>query len=124
MLNAISIPAEQLSADLVIHDSCIYARYEGIIDEPRLLLQNAGVKIHEPELSGRLTHCCGGPLESLFPAKAHEIGMKRAAQLAECGNQVVTMCPICMANIKRASDSSLEIKDLAEHLADVILSAG
>ena len=112
------VPAGQFSADLVVHDSCIYARYEGIVDEPRHLLQNAGVKIHEPELSGRLTQCCGGPLESLFPGKAYEVARKRVAQLADCGNSIVTMCPICTANLRRAANNTLEIKDISEHLVN------
>ena len=29
--------------DLVIHDSCVYARYEGIVDQPRNLLTKAGI---------------------------------------------------------------------------------
>ena len=105
-----------LDLDVVIHDPCIYARYESVIDEPRHLLKNAGVNIHEPELSGRLTHCCGGPLESLFPSKAHAIGSKRVEQLSSCGNRVVTMCPICLANLKRAASMALEIKDISEYL--------
>jgi len=109
---------KQLEIDIVIHDPCVYARYESIIDEPRHLLKNAGVKIHEPELSGKLTHCCGGPLESLFPGKAHAIAVKRVEQLASCGNQVATMCPICLANLKRAAGMTLEIKDISEYLVD------
>jgi Fe-S oxidoreductase len=107
-----------LDLDIVIHDPCVYARYEGVIDEPRHLLRNDGVRIHEPELSGKLTHCCGGPLESLFPGKAHAIGAKRVEQLASCGNRVVTMCPICLANLKRAAGMTLEIRDISEYLFD------
>jgi Fe-S oxidoreductase len=109
---------KQLEADVVVHDPCVYARYEGIIEEPRCLLKSAGARIHEPELSGKLTHCCGGPLESLFPGKAHAIAVKRVEQLAGCGTRVATMCPICLANLKRAAGSSLEIKDISEYLAD------
>jgi Fe-S oxidoreductase len=111
-------PVKQLSLELVVHDSCVYARHEGIVAEPRRLLKTTGAIIHEPELSGRLTHCCGGPLESLFPGKAHEVAQKRVAQLAECGNSIVTMCPICMANLKRAANGSIEIKDISEHLVN------
>jgi len=114
--------AAKLSGNLVLHDSCIYARYEGIVDEPRQLLQNAGLEIHEPELSGRLTHCCGGPLEFLFPGKAHEIANKRIAQLAECGDFVAAMCPICVANLERAADRSLKVKDISECLAGAYCS--
>ena len=115
---------KQLEIDVVIHDSCIYARYEDVIDEPRHLLKNAGARIHEPELSGRLTHCCGGPLESLFPGKAHAIAAKRVEQLASCGTQVATMCPICLANLKRAAGTTLEIKDISEYLVDAYSKQG
>jgi Fe-S oxidoreductase len=108
-----------LDLDIVIHDSCVYARHEAVIDEPRHLLKSAGVIIHEPELSGKLTHCCGGPLESLFPGKAHAIGVKRVEQLASCGTQVATMCPICLANLKRAAGATLEVKDISEYLVDI-----
>ncbi len=109
---------KQLSLELVVHDSCVYARHENIVDEPRRLLKAAGATVHVPELSGRLTHCCGGPLESLFPGRAHEVAQKRVAQLAECGNSIVTMCPICMANLRRAANNTLEIKDISEHLVN------
>ena len=107
-----------LPLELVIHDSCVYARHEGIVDEPRRLLKTAGATLHVPELSGRLTQCCGGPLESLFPGKAHEVAQKRVAQLADCGKSIVTMCPICMANLRRAANDTLEIKDISEHLVN------
>jgi Fe-S oxidoreductase len=110
--------SKKLDLDLVIHDPCIYARYENIVDEPRQLLKNAGAAIIEPELSGKLTHCCGGPLESLFPAKAHTIAGKRVEQLAECSNNVVTMCPICLTNLKRANTGSLYIRDISEYLIE------
>ena len=108
--------AKRIPLELVVHDSCVYARHENIVDEPRRLLKAAGATIHVPELSGRLTQCCGGPLESLFPGKAHEVAQKRVAQLADCGKSIVTMCPICMANLKRAANNTLEITDISEHL--------
>jgi Fe-S oxidoreductase len=109
-------PVKTLDLELAVHDPCIYARYENIIEEPRHLLKNAGAVIHEPELSGKLTHCCGGPLESLFPAKAHDIALKRMEQLAECSNKIATMCPICLANLKRAAGNEIEVRDISEYL--------
>jgi hypothetical protein len=106
-----------LDTDLVIHDSCVYARHEGVTKEPRLLLKKAGARLHEPELSERLTHCCGGPIESLFPGKAHEIAQKRLSQLAECGNKITTMCPICLINLKEAAKNDVTVTDISEYLA-------
>ena len=113
-----SSSAKPLNLDIVIHDPCVYARSENIIDEPRHLLKNAGAEIHEPELSGKLTYCCGGPLESLFPGKAHTIAVTRIEQLASCCNRVVTMCPICLAILRRAAGPDLEIKDISEYLSE------
>ena len=109
---------KRLDLDVAVHDPCIYARSEGIVDEPRHLLSNAGIQIHEPELSGKLTFCCGGPLESLFPGKAHTIAATRVEQLAGCADRIVTMCPICLAILKRAAGDTLEIKDISEYLIE------
>jgi Fe-S oxidoreductase len=107
--------------ELVIHDSCIYARYEGMIEEPRKLLTNAGVINKDPELSGRSTHCCGGPIESLFPSKAHEIAMSRVNQLNKDGENIVTMCPICLVNLRKAAGKSCHISDISNILAEAYL---
>lgn len=115
---------KQLDTNLVIQDSCIYARYENVVDEPRTLLRAGGVRIEEPELSGRLTHCCGGPLESLFPGKAHEIATKRVQQLAGCSGHIATLCPICMANLRRAASQDMTIKDISEYLIEAYRPAG
>jgi Fe-S oxidoreductase len=108
--------------ELVIHDSCVYARYEEMIEQPRNLLTNAGVMPKEPELSGRSTYCCGGPIESLFPSKAHEIAASRVSQLKEKGEDIVTMCPICQVNLRKAAGESCHIKDISNTLAKAYLS--
>ena len=107
---------------LVIHDSCIYARYEGTIDAPRNLLTNSGVTIKEPELAGRSTYCCGGPIESLFPSKAHEIAGNRVNQLMDAGENIVTMCPICQVNLRKAAKESCQITDISTILSEAYLT--
>jgi Fe-S oxidoreductase len=108
--------------ELVIHDSCVYARYEGMTEQPRNLLTNAGVTAKEPELAGRSTYCCGGPIESLFPGKAHEIAASRVSQLKKIGENIVTMCPICQVNLRKAAGKSCYISDISNTLASAYLS--
>lgn len=109
-----------LDLDMTIHDSCVYARYEDVVNEPRQLLRKAGARIIEPEYAGKLTHCCGGPIESFFPGKAQEIASKRVEQLAAAGGNIVAMCPICLVNLKHAAkNKNIEIKDISEYLAEV-----
>ena len=112
---------QEQNEDLVIHDSCIYARYEGIVDTPRNLLTRAGVSVKEPELAGKSTYCCGGPMESLFPSKAHEIAAKRVDELGKEGKNIVTMCPICQVNLRKAAGDEYKVDDISKTLAKAYL---
>jgi hypothetical protein len=108
-----------LDLNMTIHDSCVYARYEDVVDEPRQLLRKAGASIIEPEYAGKLTHCCGGPIESFFPSKAQAIADKRVEQLAAAGGNIVAMCPICLVNLRHAAQNrNIEIKDISEYLVE------
>jgi len=104
--------------EVVLHDSCVFARYEGIVDEPRTLLARAGVTVLEPADAGRLTWCCGGPAESLYPEKALATARRRVEQLRPVSHTCVTMCPICLVNLRKAADGTIEFRDLSQVLAE------
>lgn len=108
--------ARALSGEIVVHDSCVFARYEGIVDEPRELLAAAGLTVRDPENSGRQTWCCGGPVESLYPAKAIANAEKRVAQLREAAPDAVTMCPMCFVNLSNAAGDTMRFKDISQYL--------
>jgi Fe-S oxidoreductase len=115
----------KLELDLVVHDSCVYARYENLIDEPRRLLTAAGATLHEPEYTSTSTYCCGGPIESLFPHQAELIAEQRLEQLARNGREIVTMCPICLVNLRKAAkDRNVVVHDIAEYLSHAYCAAG
>jgi Fe-S oxidoreductase len=103
---------------VVIHDACVYARYEGILEAPRRLLAAAGVEVAEPELAGVWTSCCGGPIEALFPATATAVAIQRVAQLKAVASDCVTMCPICLVNLRKAADGSLHVRDISDYLLE------
>ncbi len=112
-------PLHAVERKITVHDSCVYARYEDVIEEPRQLLLRAGYEVLEPKDTKKLTHCCGGPIESLFPSMAHQIGGKRVQQLVDTNGQgVATMCPICMATLQQASNGNLEIDDISDFLVE------
>ena len=106
-----------------IHDSCIYARYEGVVEPPRTLLAGAGIDLHEPELSGKMTFCCGGPIEMLFPGRSTQVAAKRVDQLKAVDHRVVTACPLCYANLSRVGSKDVEIHDISDYLAQAYLPA-
>ncbi len=110
--------------DVVFHDSCVYARYLKVTEQPRFLLKKAGYQIWEPQYSYEATYCCGGPLETLFPEKAREIAKLRVEQLQKTGGHtIVTTCPICLLNLSLAGRASgIKVVDVAQLLAQNIKS--
>lgn len=105
-----------IAREAVLHDSCVFTRYEHVVDEPRVLLARAGVAVVEPEHAGSLTWCCGGPVEALFPEKAGEQARRRVEQLRAAGSECVTMCPLCLVNLRKAAGETLRIRDISEYL--------
>jgi Fe-S oxidoreductase len=106
----------RLEGEVVLHDSCVFARYEGVVQEPRDLLLKTGLAIAEPENSGRFTWCCGGPAESLYPEKAAANAAKRVDQLRAVGPDAVTMCPMCFVNLAGAAGDSMHFEDISAYL--------
>ena len=105
-----------LEGSVALHDSCIYARSENVIQEPRSLLTRTGISVKEPVNAGRLTWCCGGPAESLYPEKALANAERRVAQLRETAPVGVTMCPLCLVNLRRGAGGSMLFQDISYYL--------
>ncbi len=82
----------------------------------RSILDNAGVKhLEDPLITGRDTStCCGGPLESLSPELSRKIAKIRIENLAKLSKTVVTVCPICLANLSRNAEGVVQILDINE----------
>lgn len=108
-------PVEKLEGEVAIHDSCVYARYENVLNEQRTLLKKAGITIKEPAETGKFTWCCGGPVESLYPKKAFENAQKRTDQLKQVSDRGVTMCPLCLVNLQKAAKGGIKIEDISSY---------
>lgn len=99
---------------VVVHDSCLYARYLNRYDVYRRILDSVGVThVEDPYVTGKAySGCCGGPIESVKPDVAKEVAKIRVRQLAKLSDVVVVVCPICYVNLSRAG--GVKIFDLAE----------
>jgi Fe-S oxidoreductase len=98
---------------VTLHDPCFFGRYLNLSHVPRRLLADLGVEVLDVQQSGTFTHCCGGPAESLSPRFSKEIAARRLEQLRQTGAPILTMCPICFENLKRAGG---EVEDLGSFL--------
>ena len=114
-----AVPAQtQLSGTVVLHDSCVYARYENVVSEPRDLLATTGLTVVEPTHAGKLTWCCGGPAEALYPDKAAAVASRRVEQLGAAAHDCVTMCPICLVNLRKSAGETVRFRDISEYLVE------
>ena len=98
---------------VAIHDPCFYGRYLKLSEAPRQVLRSLGLEYVEVRNCREFTSCCGGPAESVSPALNREILGRRATELQASGAPVVTMCPICLANLLK---TDLPVEDLASLL--------
>ncbi|MCX8196041.1 MAG: (Fe-S)-binding protein [Acidilobaceae archaeon] len=109
-------PSQAGKGEVVIHDPCLYARWENVVEQPRRLLEGAGYQVLEPRRSRRMTYCCGGPIEGIAPKMAKKIARVRLAELSERSKHIVTLCPICYVNLWGAAEGE-KVSDIALLLA-------
>ena len=99
---------------MTLHDPCFYGRYLELSDKPRKILDRFGIEHVDVRNSGKFTHCCGGPAESISPSLTQEILSKRYASLQETGKPILAMCPVCLGNLQKIG---ADVEDLSVFLA-------
>jgi len=109
------------------HDPCVLGRQLGIYEEPRQLLQSIpGLRLVEMKQHHEKSKCCGASLAEV--EKMNELSMQvaidRIQEAGEAGADVlVTSCPACYINLKRAagfSQSKVTVKFLSEIVNEVL----
>ncbi len=111
------------------HDPCYLGRHNGVYAPPRAVLkQIAGVELLEMADSFEDSLCCGGGGGRIWmeTVKGERFSDLRLAQAVDVGAEVLaTSCPYCITHFEESrialEDSErIEIKDIAEILAEVI----
>ena len=105
------------------HDPCYLARYNGVLAEPRRVLEAVpGLRLREPAHRGRQTLCCGGGGGKMWmeeePGK--RVNQVRLRDIAATGAGAVGVaCPYCLCMMEdavkgRGLEEQLAVYDLAE----------
>ncbi len=99
--------------EYVIHDPCLYTRYQNLGGTMRNILSDAGVKIKEDLMvtSKEYGTCCGGPLGPVDLELSAQIAERRAKDLLTVSDKVLVACPLCYQSL---SPYIKDIKDIAE----------
>ncbi len=96
------------------HDPCHIGRLEGIIDEPRLILEKIS-DFTEIKNSGYDSNCCGagGGVRAAYPELSREIGKKRMEEAKATGADIlVSSCPFCENQFR--SVGGMEVMDIVD----------
>lgn len=117
---------EPASGRVTYHDSCYLGRYNQVYDQPRDLLDRAGVSRVEMKRRRENGFCCGGGGGQMWMETDAEtrISNRRLADALDVNADVVaTACPYCLLMFDDAIRSQglgdrVQVVDIAEVLAD------
>ncbi len=112
-------------ASVTFHDPCYLGRQNGIVSEPRQVLQSSGAELVEMVRHGQKSFCCGAGGAQMWKEEEHgEQGVNRARfeQAASTGAETLAVgCPFCMVMLtdaSKAENSAMQVKDVAEIIAE------
>ena len=109
---------------ITFHDPCYLGRQNGIIHDPRLIIQHTGAHLFEMPQHGKKSFCCGAGGAQLWKEEEQGELALNIARFEEAQNtgakKLALGCPFCMLMLNDASKevkSDIEVLDIAEIVA-------
>ncbi len=115
---------------VTFHDPCFLGRHNGIYDDPRVALEQAGMTLLEMDLSKANSFCCGAGGAQVWKEEEEgvtdqAVNTERYAQAEATGASTIAVgCPFCavmLNDAKGKSDTPMEVKDVAQLVAERIM---
>lgn len=107
------------------HDPCYLGRQNGVFEAPRRALDAAGVTTAEMERIRAGSFCCGAGGAQMWKeeeAGRERVSVNRVREAMATGAETLAVgCPFCMIMLRdaaRAAGDKLEVKDVAEVVAE------
>lgn len=109
------------------HDPCYLGRHNGVYEEPREALRQAGMKLMEMERSGSNSFCCGAGGAQYWKEEEHgetAVNITRFAEAEATGATTIAVgCPFCATMIgdaNREKGEKLQVKDVAQIVVEAM----
>jgi len=109
------------------HDPCYLGRHNGVINEPREALAQAGLTLLEMDRHGQNSFCCGAGGAQYWKEEEHgvqAVNINRFEEAQGTGAQTLAVgCPFCatmMGDANREKGEPMQVKDVAEIVADAM----
>ena len=123
-------PHKEINETITYHDPCYLARYNGVMDPPRFILESIpGLNIeHIAKEKTKSTCCGGGGAQIWYETPGQQINVMRLEELNEHSpNKISVTCPYCSIMLSTATTTAFpgtnapEIEDVAVTLAKSVL---
>jgi Fe-S oxidoreductase len=113
---------DEILENVTLHDPCYLGRQNGIVDAPREALGLVDIQLQEMPRSGSNSFCCGAGGAQFW--KEEESGDERvsADRIREAeatgADTMAVGCPFCMMMLSDASQNGMQVRDVAEIVAE------
>jgi Fe-S oxidoreductase len=112
-------------SNVTFHDPCYLGRHNGVVDEPRSVLNSLGTPVVEMPRHGTGSFCCGAGGAQFWKEEEHgakAVNVERYEEAKSTGVEVLAVgCPFCMQMFETAKSSVADgpmVKDVAELIAE------
>jgi Fe-S oxidoreductase len=112
-------------SNVTFHDPCYLGRHNGVVDEPRAVLNALGDHLIEMPQSGKRSFCCGAGGAQFWKEEEHgvkAVNVERYEEAKATGAEVLAVgCPFCAQMFESAKSNIGDgpiIKDVAELIAE------
>ena len=114
---------------MTFHDPCYLGRQNGVIVEPRNILNSIDAELVEMAKSRKQSFCCGAGGAQMWKEEEHgtsRVSTERIRKAKDIGAETVAVaCPFCMIMLTDAAKSEatdIQLLDVAEIVAERIAS--
>jgi Fe-S oxidoreductase len=125
----LSTSGDQIS--VTFHDPCYLGRHNQVIDAPRDALKTAGALTIEMPRHAEKSFCCGAGGAQMWKEEEHgtaRVNEMRYAEAKATGADTVAVgCPFCLTMLtdaSKADSGAMQIRDVAEIVAERLKSGG
>ncbi len=114
-------------AGVTFHDPCYLGRHNGVYDAPRSALAQARASVTELPRNRNNSFCCGAGGAQMWKEEEHgreRVSANRFREAMATGkNTLAVGCPFCMimlTDAAKAAKSEMQVKDVAEIVAEAL----
>jgi Fe-S oxidoreductase len=121
----ISMDLDGDNMQVTFHDPCYLSRHNNEVESPRDTLDSTGVTTVEMPRNGAKSFCCGAGGAQMWKEEEEGTARVNEVRFAEAkatgADTLAVGCPFCltmMNDASKADDNSMQVKDVAEMVAE------